>query len=42
MDWSSVFEDVGEGEGDWDRDEVGSARTGILAALQLQGKYGNL
>lgn len=22
MDWSAVFDDVGEGEGDWDREEM--------------------
>ena len=40
MDWSAVFEDVGEEEGDWTRDEVSSARTGILQLLQLEGSYG--
>ena len=42
MDWSSVFEDEGEEEGDWEREDNGSARTGILTALQLEGKYGTI
>jgi hypothetical protein len=40
MDWSAVFDDVGEEEGDWEREEVTSARTGMLQILQLEGKYG--
>ena len=40
MDWSSVFEDAGEEEGDWNRDDACSARTGMLAVLQMEGKYG--
>ena len=40
MDWSSVYEDVGEEDGDWVREEISSARTGMLQALQLEGNYG--
>lgn len=40
MDWSAVYEDVGEEDGDWDREEINSTRTGMLQALQLEGNYG--
>jgi hypothetical protein len=40
MDWSAVYEDMGEEEGDWEREEVSSTRTHMLQILQLEGKYG--
>jgi hypothetical protein len=42
MDWSSVFEDGGEEEGDWTRDEITSSRTGMLEILKSEGNYGPL
>ena len=42
MDWSAVFEDGGEEEGEWEREDIASARTGILQLLQSEGKYGPL
>lgn len=40
MDWSAVYDDMGEEEGDWEREDVTSARTGMLHVLQMEGKYG--
>jgi amino acid permease len=39
MDWSSVFDDQGEEEGDWEREDISSTRTGIL--LSLTNSNGN-
>lgn len=40
MDWSAVFDDGGEEEGDWTREEITSTRTGMLQHLKLEGGYG--
>lgn len=40
MDWSAVYDDVGEEEGDWVREEITSTRTGMLQHLKLEGHYG--
>ncbi len=42
MDWSSVFEDEGEEDGDWTRGDDPSSRTGMLQSIGMQGNYGPL
>eukprot|EP01031_Cornospumella_fuschlensis_P038297 gene38297-46540_t len=45
MDWSSVYEDEGEGQGDWaargdgDREDEGSVRTKLIASFSARGQY---